>query len=220
MLKALIFDMDGTLVDSERIHCRAWQQALAGHRVEPPDYRRFAAYVGASDEQMALDFIEEYRLDPSVGELVKRKQAAYFEMVPEIELLPGVREMIDRFGGRYRLAVASSSPSAEIVEILTYHKLRDCFEPVVGGDMAAHKKPRPDIYLKALDLLELRADECIAFEDSESGMRSAKGAGLRAVAIPHEMSRAHDFSAADARMQSLAQLDEALLAALGQAAGR
>jgi HAD superfamily hydrolase (TIGR01509 family) len=216
MLKALIFDMDGTLVDSERIHYRAWQQTLAGHRVEAPGYHQFGVYVGASDERMALDFIVEYRLDTGVDVLVACKQAAYLELVSEIELRPGVREVIERFYGRYRLAVASSSPSAEIIEILALHQLRDCFEPVVGGDMAASKKPRPDIYLKALGLLNLGPDECIACEDSESGVWAAKSAGLYTVAIPHEMSRDHDFSAADARLQSLAQLDDGLLATAGQ----
>lgn len=220
MLKALIFDMDGTLVDSERVHYRAWQRTLSAHRVETPGYLQFAAYVGASDEQMAVDFIETCRLDAGVAELIGQKRSAYHELVPEIELLPGVREVIDRFSGRCRLAVASSSPSAEIIDILSFHGLRDSFEPVVGGDMAAAKKPRPDIYLKALDLLDLHPGDCIAFEDSESGVRAAKSAGLYTVAIPQEMSRDHDFSAADARMQSLTQLDEALLAQWGRSVGR
>lgn len=80
--------------------------------------------------------------------------------------------------------------------------------------MAANKKPQPDIYLRALHLLDLAPGQCVAFEDSQTGVMAAKRAGLYAVAIPHEMSREHDFSGADALIHGLAGLDDSLLAML------
>ena len=210
-IEALIFDMDGTLVDSEKVHWLAWKQTLAADGMDIPDYSEFKRYVGVSDEEMAQEFsaTAEQELDPH--QLVARKCSEYLDLVPQIELLPGVAETLERWHGRFTMAVASSSPHRELIALLEHHGLRDRFAWVVGGDMVARKKPAPDIYQMAVARLGVVPSACIAFEDSQSGVSAAKGAGLTAVAVPHAMSADHDFSDADLVLDSLADFDEQLL---------
>ena len=220
MIKALIFDMDGTLVDSERVHWQAWHDTLQVYAMKVPEFSDFGRYVGVSDEQMALDFTASGGAGVSPAQLVAEKRAAYLTLVPQINMVAGVREIISRYQGRYRMAVASSSPYDELIAILEHHRLQEYFEDVVGGDMVAKKKPDPEIYLSVTARLGLSPHECVAFEDSGSGVAAAKRAGLAAVAVPHTMSLNHDFSEADIRLESLLEVDDLLLARLAQAAGQ
>lgn len=217
--KALIFDMDGTLVDSERVHWQAWVETLRTHQMAVPDFQVFSQYVGVSDEQMADDFIEAANLRIGRAGLVASKCAAYLDLIPQIRLLPGVQDVLRRCRGRYRLAVASSSPSTELAAILKHHNLLDYFEYVAGGDMVERKKPDPEIYLMVTENLGLAPVDCIAFEDSQSGIAAARAAGLKAVAVPQAMSVGHDFSWADAVLSNLGEVDDRLLEQLFRGTG-
>lgn len=211
MFKALIFDMDGTLVDSERIHCRAWSETLNGYGLEAPPFEDFGQYVGVSDEQMAVEFVESGNLEIAPAGLVGEKRAAYQALVPEIPLLAGVIEILNRCRGNCRMAVASSSPYDELMHILEHHALTRLFDHVVGGDMVSRKKPDPEIYIKVCGLLGVLPEESIAFEDSQAGVEAAKSAGLTVVAIPQLMSMDHDFKSADACLTSMLEADDEFL---------
>lgn len=211
MIKALAFDMDGTLVDSERIHWEAWRVSCINHGVKPYVYEEFVRFVGVSDESMADEIIELNHLTMSVEDLVSEKQQTYLKLIPQIKLLPGVKTILQRFQERYRLAITSSSPRIELLRILEHHGLTGFFELVVGGDMVERKKPEPDIYVLATRLLNLLPEECVAFEDSQSGLHAAKTAGLVAVAIPHGLSEGHDFSRADLVVSQIDEVTDDLL---------
>lgn len=214
MIKALAFDMDGTLVDSERIHWESWRVCCINHGVKPYVYEEFVRFVGVSDESMADEIIELNHLTMSVEDLVSEKQQTYLKLIPQIKLLPGVKTILQRFQERYRLAITSSSPRIELLRILEHHGLTGFFELVVGGDMVERKKPEPDIYVLATRLLNLLPEECVAFEDSQSGLQAAKTAGLVAVAIPHGLSEGHDFSRADLVVSQIDEVTDDLLKTL------
>lgn len=214
MIKALIFDMDGTLVDSEGLHFESWRQTLAARGVTSFPFADFVHYVGTSNEKLAQDYIVSDRLDCSVEELVSEKQDIYLELIPGVKLLPGVRKVIDRFHSVLRLAVASSSARIELHRILEVRGLDSRFELVVGGDMVEQKKPDPEIYLKSSELLGLEPDECVALEDSEPGIAAAKQAGMYGVAIPNSLSIDHDFRQADRVLSRIDELDETVLDSL------
>jgi beta-phosphoglucomutase-like phosphatase (HAD superfamily) len=135
-------------------------------------------------------------------------------MLPEVTPLEGVFGLITEMSENYRLAVASSSDIIELEEILSVLGVRHFFEVVVGGDMVEAKKPNPGVYLKALELLDLNAHDCLAFEDSQSGVAAAKAAGLSVVAIPSKLSMNHDFSQADLIVDSFEQFNSTNLACL------
>lgn len=208
MIEALIFDMDGTLVDSEPIHHMAWEATLVRNDVKSFPFEDFVRYVGSSNEKLAQDVIRSNALKASVEELVADKQARYLEMIPSIPMIPGVMASIRRFSQSFRLAIASSSHTIELEKLLACYELRECFDHVVGGDLVVNKKPHPDIYQKVVGLMGLDPMQCVAFEDSESGVNAAKNAGLYTIAVPTALSALHDFQRADMIIDRIDQVNE------------
>ena len=161
MIRALIFDMDGTLVDSEKLHFEAWRKTLARYGVDSIPQSDLNRYVGVSNEQLADDYIQSHSLQVKRTTLLQEKQELYLRMIPSLEPLPGVRETIDRYCGRYQLAVASSSDRIELHLILETLGLTRYFAQVVGGDMVSRKKPDPEIYLQAMQLPRVTPTEAL-----------------------------------------------------------
>lgn len=218
MIRAMIFDMDGTLVDSETVHFEAWKKTLASHGVTNFPFKDFISYVGASNEKLADDYIQSGGLEVARDRLVQEKQIIYLNMISGIRLLDGVEETIRKYFGKYRLAVASSSDCVELEKILETVGMRSSFEQVIGGDLVSRKKPDPEIYLKTASLLSLAPQECVAFEDSESGLAAAKDAGMFVVAVPNRLSKHHEFSRADLIIDSIDQVDALTLSSFSAAA--
>jgi HAD superfamily hydrolase (TIGR01509 family) len=214
MLKAFVFDLDGTLVNSELVHYQAWRRTLLAHGIGEFPWEDFYPYVGTSNERVAGDYIALAGLAMGVPELVLEKQRVYLQLLPEITLCSGVGDILAAYRGRMVLAVATSSHLREAMAILTAHRLADAFALVLGGDTVAHKKPHPEIYLEASARLGLAPRECVAFEDSGPGLQAAKEAGMYAVVVDNEFTRQHDFRRADAILGSLGEVDDALLARL------
>ena len=212
MIRALIFDMDGTLVDSEKMHFEAWRKTLARYGVDSIPQSVLNRYVGVSNEQLADDYILSHSLQVKRKTLLQEKQELYLHMIPNLEPLPGVREIIDRYCGCYQLAVASSSDRIELHQILETLGLTRYFTQVVGGDMVSRKKPDPEIYLQTMQLLKVTPQEAVAFEDSEAGVAAAKNAGMYSIAIPSPLLQDGDFSRADTILGRIDQADEQLLA--------
>ncbi len=208
MIKALIFDLDGTLANTETLHYKAWEKALKNNGVEQLPLETFMTYVGTSNEKIAGDYIESDNVNKNIDELIREKQLIYRDLIPEIQLFRGTREIIDRYHATFRLAIASSSHKEEIMLLLKSKQLDSYFDLVVGGDMVRRKKPDPEIYLQAQQTLGFAPQECIAFEDSEHGLNSAKNAGMYGVAIPNEFTLNHNFSRADLILTSLAEMDD------------
>jgi len=211
MIKALIFDLDGTLVDSETLHYRAWEKALVQNGVPSFSFEEFLRFIGTSNEKVAADNIESHNIPKSITELVLEKQSIYMTLLPEIELCPGVEEMLDRFHGKMEMAVASSSHKKEIMAILDMNNLLEYFSYVIGGDMVREKKPDPEIYLRAQSFLQFHPGECVAFEDSTHGLNAAKNAGMYGVAIPNMFTKNNNFDRADCVVTSFNEVDVNLL---------
>jgi HAD superfamily hydrolase (TIGR01509 family) len=184
MIRAVVFDLDGVLVDSEPV----WEQVRRGLVAErgghwaPAAQRRL---MGMSTQEWARYLSADLGvgLPPEqVAELVIDQMAArYAEQVP---LLPGAADAVHRMGARWPLGVASSSPPRLIDTVLRSAGLRSCFQAVMSTEQVAHGKPAPDIYLAVTAGLGCPPPDCAAVEDSSNGLRSAAAAGLRVIAIP------------------------------------
>ncbi len=211
MIQALVFDLDGTLANTEMLHFKAWRSALLENGVEEFTFDDFLRYVGTSNEKVAGDYIKSAAIQKSSKELILQKQTLYMELIPEVELCNGAKEIVERFCNTMHLAVASSSHEKEVRAILEITGLLSYFPVVLGGDMVKNRKPDPEIYLKSQALIGISGVESVAFEDSGPGLLAAKSAGMKAIAIPNEFTQDHDFTGADAVVKSFDDVDRELL---------
>ncbi len=208
MIKAIIFDLDGTLVNTEPLHFRAWRDTIINNGGKEFTFDLFITYVGTSNEKIAGDAVRSHNIAKTIEELIKEKQQRYMQMIPEIQLFEGAKEIISDFHSQYKLAVASSSHTPEIYAILKRHNIFDKMSAIYGADMITHKKPNPEIYLKTAAALQVDPTDCLAFEDSNPGITAARAAGMYGIAIPNELTRHHDFSPASLILQSFNEVDQ------------
>jgi HAD superfamily hydrolase (TIGR01509 family) len=207
MIDAAVFDLDGLLIQSEEVwdevreryvrerggrYDEQVQRAMMG--MSAPEWSRFLheeAGVQEEPEQINRDVVE-------------RMLEAYRRELP---LLPGAAEAVRRAAAELPLALASSSNRELFEEALRLAELEDCFRVTVSSEEVARGKPAPDVYLEAAKRLDVPAERCTAIEDSQAGIRSAKAAGMRVIAIPNP-SYPPDDEALELADVTLANLDE------------
>lgn len=186
--QAVIFDMDGVIVDSEPAHERAFREIFHEIGYGETHGMEFAEYYGRSDRALWLDFIEKHRPIHSLDELAQWKQRRFLEMIkqdqPIFESLP---ELVEKLSRRYKLAVASGSFHPVIDEVLAIKNLRQFFPVVVSAQDVVHGKPAPDIFLRAAELLQIRTNACCVIEDSAAGVEAALAAGMKVIAITNTL---------------------------------
>lgn len=230
MVSALIFDVDGTLAETEEAHRRAFNETFASRGIDwdwsQEDYRELLKTTGGK-ERMARHR-DEVGFGPSDGEIAdlhKLKTARYVEIIAsgEVPLRPGVAELIEaaRMAGLpLAIATTTNRPNVDALIRATMNaEPGSIFEAIAAGDEVKAKKPAPDVFALALSRLDLPAEACIAFEDSEMGLRSAQGAGLRVVLTPSAYTDGGDFSSADWIIPDLSHpLPSEIRQGLGQSA--
>lgn len=204
--KAVLFDHDGTLVESEGQHFALWNQVLApyGFALTLAQYKDL--YAGVPTDANAADLVERFGVQesPEVLARLKNESAQAYLQANAFPLMPGVRESIAQLqAAKLRLGVVTGARGYAINATLRSHDLAPAFETVVSADDVVHSKPAPDCYLLALQRMGLAAQDVVAFEDTEHGVAAAVAAGLACVAIPTEMSASHDFSAATVTLPSM-----------------
>lgn len=212
-IEALIFDVDGTLADTEEAHRESFNDAFRAHGLQyswGPDLYRELLQVPGGKERLAAFFgrtrlgdSERARLHGLIPRLHATKTSFYLERMSlgRVPLRPGVRRlMAEARAAGVRLAIASTTSPENVAALLEgalgYEAL-DAFSVVATGDAVPRKKPAPDVYLLALSRLGVNARGAVAFEDSPIGVAAAKAAGLLTVAMPGDWTRGQDFAAAD-----------------------
>jgi HAD superfamily hydrolase (TIGR01509 family) len=185
MIEAVVFDLDGVLVDSEPVWEQVRRQVVAGHGGQwLPDAQR--RLMGMSTGEWARYLSQDLGVGlppPAVAAtVIERMQARYREGVP---LMPGAVEAVRRLAARWPLGLASSSPPVLIGAALDGAGLRECFTITLSTEQVPRGKPAPDIYLAVTEQLGFPPAACAAVEDSTNGLRSAAAAGLQVIAVPH-----------------------------------
>jgi HAD superfamily hydrolase (TIGR01509 family) len=185
MIEAVVFDLDGVIVDSEPLWEQVRRQVVAGHGGHwLPDAQQ--RLMGMSTGEWARYLSQDLGTGlppPAVAvTVIERMQARYREGVP---LMPGSAEAVRRLAARWPLGLASSSPPVLIGAVLDGAGLRECFTATLSTEQVSRGKPAPDIYLAVTDLLGFPPGACAAVEDSTNGLRSAAAAGLQVIAVPH-----------------------------------
>jgi HAD superfamily hydrolase (TIGR01509 family) len=216
-LRALIFDVDGTLAETEEAHRRAFNETFAAEGVpwvwDRPTYKVLLRTTGGKERMAAYqrDFAPEGGPLSSerIAALHVRKTARYGEILAEggLALRPGVADLVARAraaGLALAVATATNRPNVEALCRCCWGAgAQEVFDVVAAGDEVAAKKPAPDVFRLALSRLGLPPEACLAFEDSANGVASARGAGLRVVATPSAYTAEEDFSDADRRLADL-----------------
>ncbi|WP_127507064.1 HAD family hydrolase [Actinoplanes solisilvae] len=206
-VKALVFDFDGLLMDTETTLLESWRWEWRRHGLELDPAGFFADHGGDANESryvaLAAAVGAGYDRDASHALRMEHRAGLNAALTP----LPGVEAWLDRAAELgLRLAVASSSARGHVDGMLRQAGLRERFEVLATGDEVAAHKPDPAVYLLALERLGLPADEAVAFEDTPHGVDAAHAAGLRCVAVPNPHAEPARFAAADVLLRSAAEM--------------
>jgi HAD superfamily hydrolase (TIGR01509 family) len=189
-LRALLFDFDGVLADTENIHVAAWQRTFAAMGWVVSD--EVCARAAEEDDRdfLASLFATRKIAEGNVAGWVKRKQELTITMLRNApRLYPGATELIGGLRDRFRLAVVTGTWRANVEAVLEASGLAEAFALIVSKEDVAAVKPAPDAYRLALERLRLRPGEALALEDSPTGLEAAHAAGLRSLAIGHRRPR-------------------------------
>jgi HAD superfamily hydrolase (TIGR01509 family) len=184
VIKAVVFDMDGVLIDSEPVWERVRRKFVADNGGRWPEDAQ-DRMMGMSTAEWSAYLSEDFGLRlsaPRVADLVIAAMTAEYQA--HLPLLPGAVDTVRELSARYPLAVASSAPRSLIEAVLDASGLRPAFAAAVSSEEVARGKPAPDVYLEATARLGVPASACAAVEDSSNGLRSAAAAGLAVIAVP------------------------------------
>ncbi len=204
LINALIFDFDGLILDTEEPIYQSWAEVYAANGVPLP-FEQWVKTVGSNNQEFHPQHHLEERLGrPLTQEEIERRIARRVELVLAKPLLPGVAELARTAKAQgMKVGVASSSSRDWVRGHLERLGILDLFDCLCSRDDVEHVKPEPDLYLAVLACLGVNADEAVALEDSPNGIRSAKRAGLRCVAVPNPITAGLDLSEADLELSSL-----------------
>ena len=222
-IQAIIFDVDGTLADTEDGHRKSFNKAFAecglGWNWDVALYEKLLKVTGGKEriKYFVEGFLQDFERPADYDDFVKHLHAVktrhYTAMLREghIPLRTGIEQLInDAYAGGTQLAIATTTSPENVAGLLETglgKGWQSYFASIGCGDIAPQKKPAPDIYLWVLDKLELSAASCIALEDSENGLRSSLAAGIRTFVTTNRYTRNQDFSGAAAVFDDLGDLD-------------
>ncbi|MCA1979556.1 MAG: HAD family hydrolase [Thiobacillus sp.] len=223
-LNALLFDVDGTLADTERdghrpAFNRAFAEAGLDWHWDIALYGQLLAVTGGKErmkhyiDQFRPDYRKPADFDDMVANLHKAKTRHYADLAARggIPMRPGVKRLLtEARAAGLRLAIATTT-TPENVTVLLEHSLgpgtQDWFEVIAAGDIVPAKKPAPDIYFYAMEKMGVSPAECLAFEDSENGIRASLGAGLKTLVTVNDYTLDHDFTGAAVVLSDLGEPD-------------
>lgn len=215
MIKAVVFDLDDTIVNSEPLHRLAWAQLLQEYNYKITDIPQ-----EMQESQMGMrisDVIKErasyLNLKDDLETISKKRSKIFLRLVKEkLEVIPGLFPVLSSLRkDKYRLAIATSGSRNYVDLVMVKFNLGKSFEFIVTGDDVKKSKPDPEIYLKTAEMLGLHPNECLVIEDAGKGVLSAKSAGCKCIAIKTPFTREKDLLKADLLLESLDQLQSGII---------
>lgn len=213
MIKAVIFDMDGVLIDSEPLHFDAIEAVLKKHGIEiKEDYLN--KYVGDTNERAWAEMTKEFGLKESIDFYIAQQLESTIECLWRDDYKPidGVIELLQELReAGYPIGVASSSPPVIIENILDRIGITGYIDKWVSGNEVQESKPAPYIYLRAAEMMGFEPGECVAIEDSYYGVTAAKSAGLKCIGHKAPEAIEQDLSGADVIVSKMTQVTVELI---------
>lgn len=207
-MKAVIFDMDGVIIDSEPIHFEVDMQTMRdlGFDISSEELEK---YVGTTNEYMFTDLKNKYNINQSIEEIINYKVELTKKKIIQSDLEPieGIKELlVDLKNKNIPTAIASSSPRSFIDVVVSKFNLQDYFNYIVSGEEVVNGKPAPDVYIETARKLGLSPEECTVIEDSRNGVLAAKTAGMKCIGFQNINSGNQDLSKADIIVKSITEI--------------
>lgn len=205
-IKAVIFDMDGLIVDSESIESKALEKLLTEYKKKPKYYTNGLIHIiGESGDASYQRFKDTYQLEDTIEVLRKKKRAIFKKLLKKkITPLPGFLPLITSLKKQEMQTALASNRFIEHIHLIVENiAAKHLFDVIVGPSETKKHKPHPDIFLQTAKKLGVNPNQCLVFEDSEIGVVAARAAGMKVIAVPHKYTKAHDFSKADKVVTSL-----------------
>jgi beta-phosphoglucomutase family hydrolase len=183
-IAGLIFDCDGTIADTMPLHFKAWVQALGEHGHDFPE-AMFYDMAGIPTRRIIEILNERHGYTLAVDQATERKESLFMELIPHVTEIEPVVKLIREHAGKLPMAVATGGTRAICTKTLGALDLLKHFDPhtIVTADDVAHGKPAPDIFLEAARRIRVEPGSCMAFEDAELGLQSARAAGMVTIDI-------------------------------------
>lgn len=207
-IKAVLFDMDGLMIDSEPLHYQAFNVVLKKYGQHLTEKENKERYIGLSDEDEAVDMVVRFNLPISAEELVQAKREKAKKLLSNhIVVQAGLIDLLTNLHKNgYKIAIASSS-RLEIIEIVINGlQITSLIDAFASAEEVKHGKPAPDVYLLAAEKLGVIPSECLVLEDAPKGVQAGKAAGMLVFAIPSGYTKGQDFSLADKVLNSLSEV--------------
>lgn len=214
MIEAIIFDMDGTLVDTEPFNTEIEKSLFKLNKIEISE-EEHQKYIGVASDAMWLEIAKRNKLQIPVSELIEQNHKESFRYLSEVEqipIMPGLVDLLEKLQTKkYPMAVASSSTPEIIDLILKKTNLKNYFQVIVSAQETGKSKPEPDVFLLAAEKLGIKPVNCLAVEDSENGIKAAIAAGMTCVAYQSPDADPQKQKEADAVIRNYSQLGMMLL---------
>lgn len=208
MIKALVFDLDGVIIDSECINTELTLQVLRDVGVKS-DSDEISKFIGMQNEKMWKILIDRHEIKESVEQLMTRQKIYIQErfLNGELEPIDGVTDLLELAKGKkINIALATSAPRDYAEYILNKIKAAEYFDVLLTSDEITKSKPNPEVYITAAEALGLKPEECIAIEDSTAGIQAAKSAGMKCIGYKNPNSGNQDTTKADYVVTSIREI--------------
>ncbi len=211
MIKAVIFDVDGLMIDTEKLHSEAHAVVIKKYGKEPEESEAGIVHiVGKSILENSEIIRRKYNINQTAQILEEEKGEAYLELLKskKIEQRVGLKNLIKLLKkNKIKMAIGSSGIRKGILLILHNLQEEDSFPVIISGQDVKQQKPNPDIYLEAAKKLGEKSQHCLVLEDSQSGVEAAKNAGMKVIAIPNKYTEHQDFFKANLILNSLEDIN-------------
>ncbi len=211
-IKAVLFDMDGLMIDSEPLHLQAFNKVFEKFGKHLSGEENSKRYVGIADVGVVEDMVNRFNLPISAHELLVEKQNAYKDILKNgLVTQPGLIDLLTKLhSSGYKIAIGSGSYRVQIEIVIEGLNISSFIDQYMAIDDVKAGKPAPDIYLLAAKKLAVDPAECLVLEDAPSGVSAAKAAGMICFAIPSKETKGLDFSFADKVLGSLSEVFDLL----------
>lgn len=208
-MKAVIFDMDGVLIDSEPLHFKVDKMVLDKLKINESEYY-LDRFVGYTNYEMWKIIKSEHSIEKSIDELIDLQMTTKLKYLEESEYKPidGIKELLEELKrNKIPIGIASSSPRIFIEAVINKIGIAEYFDNWISGEEVEKSKPEPDVFLKAAELLGAKPVECVVIEDSRSGTIAAKRAGMKCIGYKNLNSGTQDLSMADTIVNSISDIN-------------